>query len=70
MHGKLWMAALVGITLAAGPAYADDKADCLNGIKKLQAIKKPTDKQKKKLADAEQEQMEADWDECKKVLKQ
>ena len=70
MRKSVWIVGALGLMLALGPAYADDKADCLNGIKKLQAIKKPTDKQKKKLADAEQEQMEADWDECKKVLKQ
>jgi hypothetical protein len=70
MHGRLWIAAIVGVMLTAGPALANDKADCLKGIKKLQAVKSPTEKQKKQLSDAEQEQIEADWNECKKVLKQ
>jgi hypothetical protein len=69
MHGRFWMAAIVGLMLAAGPASANDKADCLKGIKKLQAVKNPTEKQKKTLADAEQEEIEADWNECKHVLK-
>jgi hypothetical protein len=70
MHGRLWIAVIAGLMLAAGPACASDKADCLKGIKKLQAVKSPTDKQKKQLSDAEQEKMEADWNECKQVLKQ
>jgi len=74
MRSRIWIAGTVGFMLTmgsvSGPAWADDKADCLKGIKKLQAIKKPTEKQKKTLASAEQEQMEADWNECKQVLKQ
>jgi len=69
MHGRLWIAAIVGLTLAAGPTLAGDDADCLKGIKKLQAVNKPTAKQKAALAAAEQEQIEADWSECKQVLK-
>jgi hypothetical protein len=69
MHGRFWILAMVGVVLAAGPVRASDEADCLKGIKKLQAVKKPTARQKAALAAAEQEQIEADWSECKQVLK-
>jgi hypothetical protein len=69
MRGRFWVALLGGLMLATAPAYANDKADCLKGIAKLKAVKNPTAAQKKKLADAEQEQMEADWSECKDVLR-
>jgi hypothetical protein len=68
MHKTISIAAALGLMLAVGPAYADDKADCLKGIAKLKAVKKPTEKQKKQLADAEQEELENDWAECKQVL--
>jgi hypothetical protein len=69
MYKRMWIAGALGLMLAVGPAYADDKADCLKGIAKLKALKKPTEKQKKTLSDAEQEELEADWAECKTVLK-
>jgi hypothetical protein len=69
MRSRIWIAGILGLMLAAGPAWADDKADCLKGIAKLKALKKPTEKQKKTLASAEQEELEADWNECKQVLK-
>ena len=68
MRKSMWIAGALGLMLAVGPAYADDKADCLNGIAKLKAMKKLTAKQKKQLADAEQEALENDWSECKEVL--
>jgi hypothetical protein len=57
-----------GIMLAANPTFASDKSYCLKGIARLKAIKLPTPAQKKKLSDAEQEQMERDWSECREVL--
>jgi hypothetical protein len=44
MHGRFRILAMVGVVLAAGPVWAGDEADCLKGIKKLQAVKKPTGK--------------------------
>jgi hypothetical protein len=69
MRGRFWVALVAGLMLVTAPAFAGDKADCLKGIAKLKAVKHPTDAQKKKLSDAEQEQMEADWSECKDVLR-
>jgi hypothetical protein len=69
MRTSMWIAAILGLALAAGPAFADDKADCLKGIEKLKAIKKPSAKQKKQLAELEHEEMEADWPHCKRLLK-
>ena len=69
MRGRFWIALVGGLVLATAPAFADDKSDCLKGIAKLKALKNPTAAQKKKLSDAEQEQMEADWSECKEVLR-
>jgi hypothetical protein len=42
MHKTISIAAALGLMLAVGPAYADDEADCLKGIAKLKAVKKPT----------------------------
>jgi hypothetical protein len=69
MRGRFWIALVGALVLATPPAFADDKSDCLKGIAKLKALKNPTAAQKKKLSDAEQEQMEADWSECKEVLR-
>jgi hypothetical protein len=69
LRGRFWFALVAGLILATAPAFADDKADCLKGIAKLKAVKNPTAAQKKKLSDAEQEQMEADWSECVEVLR-
>jgi hypothetical protein len=69
MRGTFWIALVAVLMLAPAPAFAGDKADCLKGIVKLKAVKHPTAAQKKKLSDAEQEQMEADWSECKDVLR-
>jgi hypothetical protein len=68
MRTSMWIAAILGLALAAGPAFADDKADCLKGIEKLKAVKKPSAKQKSQLAELEQEQMEADWSHCKEIM--
>jgi hypothetical protein len=69
MRGGFWVALVAGLMLATAPAFADDKADCLKGIAKLKAIKNPTAAQRKRLSDAEEEQMEADWNECMDVLR-
>jgi hypothetical protein len=69
MNGRFWVVLVAGLILATGPAFADNKADCVKGIAKLKAVKNPTAAQKKKLSDAEQEQMEADWSECMDVLR-
>jgi hypothetical protein len=69
MRGGFWVALVAGLMLATAPAFADDKADCLKAIAKLKAVKNPTAAQKKRLSDAEQEQMEADWNECIDVLR-
>jgi hypothetical protein len=69
MRGRFLVALVTGLILAVAPASADDKTGCLKGIAKLKAVKNPTAAQKKKLSDAEQEQMEADWSECMDVLR-
>jgi hypothetical protein len=69
MRERIWVALVACLILATAPAFADDKTDCLKGIAKLKAVKNPTAAQKKKLSDAEQEQMEADWGECMDVLR-
>jgi hypothetical protein len=69
MRAGFWVALVAGLILATAPAFADNQADCLKGIAKLRAVKNPTAAQKKKLSDAEQEQMEADWSECTDVLR-
>jgi hypothetical protein len=69
MRRGFWVALVAGLMLATAPAFADNQADCLKGIAKLRAVKNPTAAQKKKLSDAEQEQMEADWSECMDALR-
>jgi hypothetical protein len=69
MRKSVWIAGALGLTLAVGPAYADDKSECMKGVAKLKAMKKLTAKQKKQLADAEQEVLEADWPHCLEILR-
>ena len=62
--------------LGASPLLADDKSECLDGIKAIKTAiaKKPPnpvlDRLKRALDSAEQEEFEGDWDECVAAVKQ
>jgi hypothetical protein len=70
MRRHVFLVTAVSLVLVAAGALADDKADCLSGIEMLKAeiAKNPAkpllDKLKEALGKAEQEAIEADWDEC------
>ena len=62
--------ALATLALAAGPALADEAADCTTGIQFIEAeiAKKPAEKVlatlNEALSDAKREQGEQEYDEC------
>ena len=62
--------ALPVLAVLAGPAWADDKADCLAGVDMIKAeiAKNPPkpvlDRLRKALRDAERELKEGEFDEC------
>ena len=59
---------------AAGPAFADARADCTRGVAMIKAELKKShprpvlDQLKKALSDAENEVMENDWSECMEFI--
>jgi hypothetical protein len=71
-----WFVAVTFVLLSGTFAFADDKSDCLDGIKAIKAAiaKKPPkpalDRLRQALGDAEQEEFEGDWDECLAAVKQ
>jgi hypothetical protein len=75
MCNGAWLAAVAVLLLAQDPALADDKSKCLAGIEALKSQiarhppKKVLDGLQKKLDDAEQEEVESDWDECLDVIR-
>jgi hypothetical protein len=64
------------LMLTGSLALADDKAQCLAGIRAIKAAiaKKPAqpvlDRLKRALDSAQQEEFERDWDECLDAIKQ
>jgi len=70
MSKPLMLAALAAAVLCAGPALADDEADCNTGIEFIEAeiAKNPAEPElgqlKEALSDAKREAEEAEFDEC------
>jgi hypothetical protein len=64
------------LLLSANAAWADDKSACLAGIKSIKAAinKKPPqpvlERLKQALDNAQQEEIEQDWDECLTAVRQ
>lgn len=69
-------AALAAFTLAAGPALADDAADCTTGIQFIEAeiAKNPApdvlEDLNEALSDAKREQGEEEYDECLEAVQE
>jgi hypothetical protein len=76
MRNGAWFIAITLLLLSGTFAFADDKSECLDGIKAIKAAvaKKPPkpvlDKLKRALDSAEQEEFEGDWDECVAAVRQ
>ena len=76
MRKRIWLAAATLLLLTASSAWADDRSQCLAGIKAIKAAiaKRPPqpvlDKLKHALDSAQQEEFEKDWDECLDAIKQ
>ena len=76
MRNGAWFIAITFLLLSGTFAFADDKSECLDGIKAIKAAvaKKPPkpvlDKLKRALDSAEQEEFEGDWDECVVAVRQ
>ena len=76
MRNRAWFIAITLVLLSGTFAFADDKSECLDGIKAIKAAiaKKPAkpvlDRLKQALGNAEQEEFEGDWDECLAAVKQ
>lgn len=76
MRNRIWLVAAAFLLLTASSAAADDRSQCLAGIKAIKAAiaKKPAqpvlDRLKKALESAQQEEFEKDWDECVDAIKQ
>ncbi len=76
MRNRAWFIAITLVLLSGTFGFADDKSECLDGIKAIKAAiaKKPPkpvlDRLKQALGNAEQEEFEGDWDECLAAVKQ
>ena len=76
MRNRISLVAVAFLLLTASSAWADDKSQCLAGIKAIKAAiaKKPPqpvlDRLKRALDSAEQEEFEKDWDECVDAIKE
>jgi len=76
MRNRIWLATAAFLLLTASSAWADDRSQCLAGIKAIKAAiaKKPPapvlDRLKRALDSAQQEEFEKDWDECLDAVKQ
>ena len=74
-HGG-WFITVTFVLFSGTFAFADDKSECLDGIKAIKTAiaKKPPkpvlDRLKQALGNAEQEEFEGDWDECLAAVKQ
>jgi hypothetical protein len=75
MRNRILLAAAAFMLLTASSAFADDRSQCLAGIRAIKAAiaKKPAppvlDKLKQALDAAQQEEFEKDWDECVDAVK-
>jgi hypothetical protein len=71
-----WFIAITFLLLSGTFAFADDKSECLDGIKAIKTAiaKKPPkpvlDRLKRALDGSEQEESEGDWDECVAAVRQ
>jgi hypothetical protein len=76
MHNRAWLVAATVLLLSGTVAWADDKSECLNGIRSIKTAiaKKPPqatlESLKRALDSAQQEEIEQDWDECVAAVKQ
>jgi hypothetical protein len=76
MRNGSWFIAITFLLLSGTFAFADDKSECLDGIKAIKTAiaKKPPkpvlDRLKRALDGAEQEEFEGDWDECVAAVRQ
>ncbi|HZR59538.1 MAG TPA: hypothetical protein VFA80_01080 [Xanthobacteraceae bacterium] len=76
MRNRIWLAVAAFLLLTGSSAWADDRSQCLSGIKAIKAAiaKKPPqpalDRLKRALDSAQQEEFEKDWDECLDAIKQ
>jgi hypothetical protein len=76
MRKEVWIAAAAIVMLTGSLARADEKAQCLAGIKAIKSAiaKKPPkpvlNRLKQALDSAQQEEFESDWDECLDAIKQ
>jgi hypothetical protein len=76
MRNGAWFIAIAFVLLTGPFAFADDKSECLDGIKAIKAAvaknppKTVLERLKQALANAEQEEFEGDWDECVAALRQ
>lgn len=75
MRKGVWVATVSILMLTCGSARADQKSQCLAGIKAIEAAiaKNPAkpvlDRLKRALDSAQQEEAESDWDECVDAIK-
>ena len=76
MRNRIWLVAAGFLLLTGSQTFADDRAQCLAGIRAIKAAiaKKPAppvlDRLKRALDSAQQEEFEKDWDECLDAIKQ
>jgi hypothetical protein len=76
MRNRIWLFTATLLLLTGNLALADDKSQCLAGIRAITAAiaKKPPqpvlDRLKRALDSAQQEEFERDWDECLDAIKQ
>jgi hypothetical protein len=76
MRKRIFLAAAALLLLTASSAWADDRSQCLAGIKAIKAAiaKKPAqpvlDRLKRALDSAQQEEFEKDWGECLDAIKE
>lgn len=76
MRNRIWFTAITVLLLSGTLAWADDKSECLNGIKSIKTAiaKKPPQATleglKRALDNAQQEEIEQDWDECVAAVRQ
>ena len=75
MRNGAWFIAITFLLLSETFAFADDKSECLDGIKAIKtAIAKKPPKlvldRLKRLDGSEQEESEGDWDECVAAVRQ
>ena len=76
MRNGAWFFGIMFVLLSGTFAFADDKSECLDGIKAIKAAvaknppKPVLDRLKRALDTAEKEEFEQDWDECVAAVRQ